>query len=137
MASPPITNREFAYFYISGSGRHESISDLLGLAPTQAWNVGDAIGETSRTRETMRWRLDSGLDDKNPLAAHLEALLWKLLSRESKLRELSLDYDHVLQCVGHYPPSGHGVHLGRETVRQAARLGAAFDLDFYYLDESE
>jgi len=134
MPSPPITSREYAYFYVSGPGTHESVSSLLGLEPSQSWNVGDTIEGTGRLRNVMRWQLDSGLDDRHPISAHIEALLVLLIPRESQLGRLALENDLVIQCVGHYPPAGHGVHLSREVVRQAARISAAFDLDFYYLD---
>ncbi len=85
----------------------------------------------------MQWRLNSGLDDTAPLERHIENLLLFLVPREEQLRKLWLDCDLVIQCVGHYPPSGHGAHLNREVVRQAARLGLAFDLDFYYQDDHD
>jgi len=85
----------------------------------------------------MAWRLDSGLDDTQPLALHIDALLLIVGAREEDLRDLWLDYDLTIQCVGYYPASGHGVHFDREVVRRAARLGLAFDCDFYYLDDRE
>jgi hypothetical protein len=137
MASPPVTDREYAYFQVSGAGQHETITERLGIKPSQAWNSGDAVGQTSRKRSMMMWRIDSGLDDRQPLAAHIEALLLILVPREEQLRQLSPDYDIAIHCVGHYPPAGHGVHLGRETIRCAARLSVAFDFDFYYVDSPE
>jgi len=85
----------------------------------------------------MRWRLDSGLDDKEPLERHIDALLSYMEQREEELKSLWLEYDLFIQCVGYYPPSGHGAHLNREVIRRAARLGLAFDLDFYYVDDFE
>jgi hypothetical protein len=135
MASPPLTDREYAYFYVLGPGTHESVTDITGLKPSQAWNAGDRSEQTGRVQKLMRWRLDSGLDDTEPLERHIESLLLFLIPREEQLRKLWLDYDLVIQCVGYYPPSGHGAHLNREVIRQAARLGLALDLDFYYQDE--
>jgi len=137
MTSPPLTDREYAYFSVSGPGTHESVTDIIGLQPSQAWNAGDRSEQTGRVQKAMHWRLNSGFDDTVPLERHIDSLLLFLLPREEQLRKLWLDYDLVIQCVGHYLPSGHGVHLNREVVRQAARLGLAFDLDFYYQDDHD
>lgn len=130
MASPPLTTREYAYLSITGPGSHEKITEILGLDPSQAWNPGDRSDQTGRLQKYMRWRRDSGFDDREPLERHIESLLTLLAAKEEQLRQLWLEYDLTLQCVGYYPPSGHGAHLSRELVRQAARLGLALDLDF-------
>lgn len=135
MVSPPITDRQYAYFHISGPGTHEKITELLDLKPSEAWNIGDINPRNGKARKFMSWRLGSGLDDRQPLDEHIESLFGYLGIRSEALRKLWLDYDLTLQCVGYFAPSGHGVHLSREQVRQAAKLGVAFDLDFYYVDD--
>ena len=85
----------------------------------------------------MSWRLDRGLDDTEPMARHIDTLILILGTREEELRELWVDYDLTIQCVGYDPASGHGAHLDREVVRQAARLGVAIDFDFYYVTDHE
>lgn len=134
MSSPPLTDREYAYFAVSGPGTHESITEILRYEPSQAWNPGDR-SDTGRIQNGMRWCLDSGFDDKEPLERHIDALLSYLEQREEELKNLWLEYDLIIQCVGYYPASGHGAHLNREVVRRGARLGLAFDLDFYYVDD--
>jgi len=134
MSSPPLTTREYAYFSISGPGRHDAITDKLGREPSEAWSEGDPRPRGG-TYQLMRWRLDSGLPDTEPLEKHIESLLLILPAHTLTLRELALDYDLFIQCVGYYAPSGHGAHLNRDVVRRAAQLGLAFDLDFYYVDD--
>jgi len=135
MTSPPLTNREYAYFHISGQGTHEAISELLGLKASESWNAGDLSPQNGRPCKFMRWILSSDLDDTHPMSEHIEALLLVLNTRADALRKLWVDFDLTLQCVGYFPPSGHGFHLDREQIRQAARLGLALDLDFYYVDD--
>lgn len=133
MASPPLTNREYAYFRVSGSGSHEIISKQLGWKPSEAWSEGD-IGRNGKIYQGMCWRLDSGLDDKQTLQQHLESLFLTLRLKESIVRELSLDYDVSIQCVGYSAVSGHGVFLSRDLIRQAATLGCSIDFAYYCLD---
>jgi len=134
MTSPPLTNREYAYFHVTGPGRHEIITEKLGISASESWAEGDPRPRGG-TYQFMRWCLSSGLDDKEPLDQHIEALLAILTTRSQVLRELSADYSLTIQCVGYYPPSGHGAHLSRDVVRTASQLCLAFDFDFYYVDD--
>ena len=136
MTSPPLTTREYAYFHVTGPGTHQQVTERLGLEPSEAWNVGDE-GPRGRVRPSMSWRLSSGLDDREPLDRHIQSLLLILGRKAEALRKLWVDYDLTLQCVGYFPPSGHGAHFNREQIRQAAQLGLAIDLDFYYVDDHE
>ncbi|MEW5837301.1 MAG: DUF4279 domain-containing protein [Pseudomonadota bacterium] len=135
MTSSPLTTREYAYFHISGSGTHEHVTAVLGISPSEAWNVGDTKPQNGKPCKFMSWRLSSGLDDTQPLDKHIQNLFLYLQPKAEALRQLWLDYDITLQCVGYFPASGHGVHFDREQIRQAAQLGLAFDLDFYYVDD--
>jgi len=130
-----LTAREYAFVWISGPGPHAAVTAALQLTPSDAWNAGDVNPSTGRARRAMSWQLRSDLDDTRPLHAHVDALLTVLATRANELRGLWVDYDLVLQCVGHYPSGSHGVHLDREVVRRAASLGLAIDLDFYVVEE--
>jgi predicted P-loop ATPase/GTPase len=85
----------------------------------------------------MFWQLKSGLEDTAALEQHIESLLITLGTKAQALRELWVDYDLTIQCVGYYPGSGHGANLNREVVRRAAQLGLAVDLDFYYVADPD
>jgi hypothetical protein len=135
MTSPPLTFREYAYLAITGPGTHEQVTQILGLSPSNAWNIGDINLRNGKPWKYMQWRLKSCLDDQQPLDRHIDQLLLRLQSRVDALRQLWADYDLILQCVGYFPPSGHGMHFNREQIRKAAQFGLAFDLDFYYVDD--
>lgn len=129
----PMTRREYAYFCVGGPGRHEDVTKVLDLRPSDAWNRGDPNPRNGKPLRSMSWRLKSDLDDTRSLREHLDALILVLGSRESELRQLWRDYDLVISCVGRFPAWTCGAHLDRELVRQAANLGLAFDFDFYCL----
>ena len=137
MSSPPLTNREYAYFSVVGPGSHDSVTDKIGFSPSEAWSAGDINPRNGKPRQSMFWQLKSGLDDTAALEQHIESLLLTLGTKAQALRDLWVDYDLTIQCVGYYPGSGHGSHLNREVVRRAAQLGIAFDLDFYYVADPE
>ena len=137
MTSPPLTRREYAYVRITGPGTHESITETLGLRPTEAWNVGDENPRNGKPRTFMSWRFSSGLDDTATLSQHLEQLFLVFGVKAEEMRALWVDYDLGLQCVGYFPCTGHGAHFDREQIRQAAQLGLSIDLDFYYVDDHD
>jgi len=129
-----MTRREFAYLSITGPGLHEAVTERLGLKPSDAWNAGDINPRSGRPRTFMAWKLRSGLDDTRSLDDHISSLLLVVGRKAMDLRELWVDYDLTLQCVGYYPPSGgSGMHFNREVVRQAAQLGFAIDCDHYFV----
>lgn len=135
MTSPPLTARVYAYIHITGPGTHENVTEVLGIKPSEAWNVGDINSRNGKARTWMSWRLSSGLDDTQALDQHIENLFLRLNTKANALRVLWIDYELTLQCVGYFPATGHGAHFNREQIRRAAQLGLAVDLDFYYVED--
>lgn len=132
MSSPPLTTREFAYLYITGNGSHQEITEILGIEPSMAWNVGDTNERNGKTQRSLHWKKNTGLDDKESLESHLDAIFFLLSKKHNEIQELFFKgYDPHIQCVGYYPDSGHGVHLNRDIIRKAGQLNLAIDLDFY------
>lgn len=136
MPQPQLTAREYAYIRISGPGKHEAITEKLGMKPSEAWNVGDINERNGQPRKFMRWHLRSGLDDTHPLEQHIEQLLLYFGPKAEAVRALWLEYDLTLECVGYYPHSrGPGAHFNREVIRQAAQYGFCIDCDFYFTED--
>lgn len=135
MLEDSYTAREYALISITGHGTHEAVTERLGIQPSEAWNVGDINPRTRRPLKLMTWLLRSGHDDTAPLAQHIASLILAMSAKVSELREMWVDYDIVLHCVGHYPTSqGPKAYFDREVVRQAANLGLAIDCNFSFVD---
>ncbi len=130
-----LTNREFAYFFVRGMGRHEVITEAIGVAPTEAYSEGDLNPHTGKLWGYMLWRLNSGLVDREPLENHINAILLWLNRFPGAIRRLADEYELTLQCVGWYPGPGFGAHFNREQTRVLGHLGIAIDLDCYFLDD--
>lgn len=137
MASPPLTNREYAYLRItSDEGDHSVVTSQLGIEPTNAWNAGDMNPGGKRKRKIMSWQYESGLDDRHDIEEHIVELFKVFEPLSQQLQQLSAEFDICIQCVGYFPPSGHGIHIDRDFVVKAAKIGASFDLDFYYISDN-
>ena len=115
MTSPPLTNREYAYFHVSGPGTHEQITEILGLKPSEAWNVGDTNPQSGKPCKFMSWRLSSALNDTQPLDLHIQNLFLFLHPKVDALRRLWVEYDLT--------PKGH--HLA-EALVALERWGATY-----------
>jgi hypothetical protein len=135
MTLEQLTNREYAYLNVRGVGRHETVTELVGRAPSEAHSEDEINPATGKAYGAMSWRLNSGLDDKQPLSRHVDEVLLWLTRFPGNARRLAEDYELTLHCVGWYPGSGHGAHLTREHTRVLGQLGVAIDLDFYFLDD--
>ena len=135
MASPPLTNREYAYFRVTGKGSHDFFSKTIGIEATNKWSEGDINPRNNQPQKYMNWNLESGLDDTHPIEDHISALFLILEPLQSILTSLSNDYNLCIQCVGYFPASGHGIHLDKSIIYKASNLGLSFDYDFYYLDD--
>ena len=67
MTYDQLTNREYAYFHIRGSGRHELITKAIGVEPQDAYSDTDLNPKNGKPFGVTKWRLNSGLDDTEPL----------------------------------------------------------------------
>lgn len=141
MKLPTPTIQEFAHLYIHGPGKHEQITEILKIKPSQAWNVGDInpLSDKSplvgRTYKFMGWQLDSGLDSSQPLEKHIESLFALLFPVEDGLRQLWAEYDLILMCAAHFPSYWHDIKFNREQIRQAAQLGLTIDIVFHFISD--
>ena len=136
MASPPLTNREYAYFQVSGHGSHMSFTNEIGIDPTTCWSEGDINPRTQRPYKFMAWHLESGLDDTHSIEEHIARLFEKLIPLETKLNKLSNNYELCIQCVGYFPSVVHGIHIDKQMISVAHKLALTFDYDFYYIDDN-
>ena len=135
MASPPITARTYAYFTVTGAGSCTVIGEALGLECTNSWSEGDLNQRRGNPYTFMRWSLESGLDDTHPIDEHIEKLFSILFPLKEQLEKLSEKYELVIQCVGYFHPSGHGVHFSKNTIQRAAQMYLCIDADFYYVSD--
>ena len=136
MASPPLTNREYAYFTVRGTGSHLFVSSKLGVESTNEWSEGDIDSRNNRPRRFMAWNLESGLDDTHPIEEHIEKILNLIEPLKNKLDELSQMYELTIQCVGYFAGTGHGLHLDRDSIARISKLPVAIDYDYYFIDDN-
>lgn len=68
-----MTDREYAYFAVTGQGISSVITEHLGWQPSHEWSEGNKKPRGG-VYQNMRWRLDSGLPDTATLTQHILAL---------------------------------------------------------------
>jgi hypothetical protein len=135
LASPPLTNREYAYFSVGGNGSSQFVTSILKIEPTNQWSQGELNPRNNLPRKFMSWNLESGLNDTHPIEEHIEKLLEILAPLENELAKLSKDYEVYIQCVGYFPASGHGLNVSRSLIEKLHRLSLSLDYDFYFVED--
>lgn len=127
MSSPPVTDREYAYFTAQGYFDPEEMTRIIGREPSESWNVGDSFTMRGRTRQRRGsfWKLDSGCDETVPLENHIDALLGILGSYRSGLLEASTFAELRIQCVS-YRYQGFHWDLNTRQMQAAVALNIGF-----------
>jgi|GEM_PF-2413134 len=111
----------------------DEISQRLGLTPTKSWQRGEAIvrGEQP-TRAHNLWKMASGVDSQQEMAAHLDALNTVLVAKQDVLSHFSANYRNEIgiAAAAHLDTS-ICITLPAKLIERMAMLGMSFELDLY------
>jgi hypothetical protein len=114
----------------------ESISRTLGVAPTHTHRLGDPAPIAETYAHDM-WALDSPLDPKEPLEAHLKWLQNMLSPHYDFLKSLrgkaKVDFYCQYSC---YSDQG-GLIVRPEILRMFVELDVPFDISILALPDDE
>lgn len=116
----------------------ERITSLLGITPSRTWKVGDLIPKTILCMKHDGWSLATDteiVDDVCDLEKHIQRLLKQLKSSVGKIKEICSRYqlDAEISCVVYTPDANPGICFEPDIAKQIADLGAAIDIDLYFL----
>lgn len=119
--------------------RHEDVSAIMGLQPSEAQNSGDSIQTvkgTLRMANRTYWALSSeGLVSSRDTRAHLDWLLALLYPAAAGLRQLQSDGGNkMFVCCPWWSRSGHGgPTLWPEQMKSLSELNleCSFDIQFH------
>jgi hypothetical protein len=126
-------NRCYAYFTVVGDFDPKSITERVGVSPSDTWGKGDLHPRTHAERKFSRWSLRSRLETTQPLEAHISDVLDQLDANSTAFKELSMKRGGGMQLVAYFHMFDPGVHLERELVQRLANYSLSVDCDFYYL----
>ena len=129
----PDPNNCYAYFGVYGDEIDPStLTDELGVAPTQAWRKGE-LDPRWRERKTGHWALYSRLARTAELEEHLLDVLMQMDANSSAFTAVTQRLGGIMQLVGHFHDIGAGLNLPKDLVSRLAAYGLELDLDAYYL----
>ena len=133
MAGQDTTRTEIkASFLLLGfSCSHESITDALGLQPSECWFKGERIGKATITRKDNGWRLQSSLPVSATVEEHAGHLMQVMSARAAIIRSMSIDRKLLAVAMYIYELDRPPIVLPANTIRQLSELGAKFDIDLY------
>lgn len=136
MSSPPVSDREYAYFHAIGIFDPADITRAVGIEPDECWSVGDEFVQRDRTfkRRNSKWTLRSGLDDTEPLDRHISALLSRLTPCRVGILNAAAIAKLQIVCVGYYFQS-FSWELDFHHQQLATALNIGFSFDTYSLGD--
>jgi hypothetical protein len=115
----------------STSGTAQRVTELLGIEPSDSFEIGDVRGRISPRQATQAmWRLTSPADER-PLDQHLAALCERLLPVAGPLEQLvAAGYRMDWFCFVASEEQG-SVELDHALLRKLAQLPVDLTLDLY------
>jgi hypothetical protein len=118
-----------------GSARH--VTQLLGIEPDSAVEIGDVLGSVSpRPATHAMWALDSPIDER-PLNVHLAALCERVAPVAELLEQLVVEgYRMDWFCFVSSQSQG-SVELDHRLLRTLARFPVDLTLDLYGGDDED
>ena len=113
----------------------DRVTSLLGIQPTEIWRAGELRGKSPLLRHVNNgWVLSSGLPVTSGLEEHTKALLDQIEPAWDAAVALGDQfYAEFAYAVYSYGGDRPAIHFDSETVRRAAELHAAFDVDLFVL----
>lgn len=132
MTSMPATSREYAYFRAHGVFDPAAVTRVIGIEPTESWNVGDTFTRRghNQLQRFSRWSLASGYQDTEPLNGHVTALLGRLAPHRAGVLEAATMAQLQIVCVGTYSYN-FSWELDFASQQMATALGIGFWFDIY------
>ena len=125
----PATPREYAYLSAEGAADPETITQALGIEPDRIYSLGDPIPNkrgATLYRRRSHWRLNSRLDDTEPMERHVNALLRRIVPKRQELLQLQQDFAFSIVCVS------LGDNFSFTTDMEMQRLATSCAITFWF-----
>lgn len=139
MDRPSGSLRSRVYLLITGFDRHSSVTDHLGLDPTETWNEDDPYiaNKKPRTHQHSKWTF-GGVNfspvDEN---AQLDRLISQLIPHQKRLATTPVEWIKSLVIVHETDSPNADMALTASEVAFAAAINAGFWIDVYSLPTVE
>ena len=130
-------NEQYAYFTVTGNFDPKTITERMGIQPSECWKKGDRNERTDYERKFSRWSLTSRLDHSASLEEHVRDVLNQTRDHAVAAREIGREFNCCVQLVGYFYNNYPGFALGSELIAGLALLNVGIDFDFYYLYSHE
>jgi Domain of unknown function (DUF4279) len=124
-------NESFAVLTIySDANSAEELSDLLGVAPDEAWNRGDDW-KRGKTRTTTAISLRSRVPDASPPEDHLDDLVTRIEPLSDRLTQIAAGNSVRLKVAVFADTDNPTLGFPAEVLRRVGSLGLDLELDIY------
>jgi hypothetical protein len=112
----------------------DQITELIGLAPTDTWTLGEQVGKTSLRRKDNAWRYSIAMADEHDhwqLDKTVKDLLQILMPKASDIRRVCHDLDLGVEVscgvyIADQPPT---MNFTPDIISDLAAFNATLDID--------
>ncbi len=135
-----MATKTYVYFGVFDFGDDPGVvSAMMRIEPTEAWVKGEHYDAPSpgARRTHNRWALKSGLDEAEPLEAHLGALLVRLEPKRAEISQIAQRFPARIGVAQYFYEVNPGFRLEPEVLERFAALGLPIDFDQYCLGRDE
>jgi len=129
-----------AYFAVFDFGDDPSVvTTLMRTEPTNAWVKGEqyVTASPNARRTHSRWTIDSGLDQAEPLEAHLSALLARLEPSHAAIARVAQLFPAHIGIAQYFYEVNPQFELDVDSLLRFAKLGLPLNFDQYCLGADE
>lgn len=138
MSEEAMATETHVCFEVFGFGDDPGVvCALMDMQPTQTWVKGEhyEAGSSRVLRTHSRWSLHSGLDQRDPLEAHLTALLALLEPKRDGVRRVMQRFTAKIGVAQYIREANPQFRIEPDILGRLADLGIPIYFDQYCLGE--
>lgn len=116
---------------------HQNIYEIIGIPASRIWHKGDAIITSIRRYKNNGYVISGNLPQSATLEECIDNVLDKIKPYKDNFKKLPDGVYVELSCCVYIYGDEPYIGLSRENIKLLAEINAAYDLDYYILQELE
>ncbi|MBF0293182.1 MAG: DUF4279 domain-containing protein [Nitrospinae bacterium] len=116
---------------------HQDIYEIIGIPASRIWHKGDAISTSIRRHKNNGYVISGGLPQNATLEEWIDNVLNLIKPYKDNFKKLPNGVYIELSCCVYIYGDEPYIGLSKENIKLLAEINAAYDLDYYILQELE
>lgn len=121
---------------ISDSLEPEQIDNIVDIKCDKFWRKNDFRAKSIIREKNFGWMLESNLERTDDIELHIENIFQRIGDHTEKIKSLS-ERNIVELSLAMYTEDTPALFFDKKIIFQLNALGAALDIDLYFLEKEE